>query len=96
MPLGYVTIPESPNAAVEAAKELPEEGEPENALTRKFTPADWKAVKELRVRPSTELPSVLHCSSETYYRPLVDSFSPRIITGRAPRHLRQGLSRLKD
>ena len=30
--------------------------EPQNELTKKFTEAEWKAVKELRVRPS--LPSL--------------------------------------
>ena len=37
-------------------EQVKKEGEePQNELTKKFTEAEWKAVKELRVRPS--LPS---------------------------------------
>ena len=57
---GYTLV--APNDAIKAAKPdaTPDAvDEPQNALTGKFTPAEWKAVKELRVRPP-HLPLTSH------------------------------------
>ena len=45
-------------ASVVAVADKKEDDEPQNELTKKFTEDEWKAVKELRVRPSTHSPSL--------------------------------------
>ena len=47
---GAPAVPAKDEGKEEKAPTQPEVEEPQNALTKKFTEAEWKALKEFRVR----------------------------------------------